>query len=180
MSLTTRDITQIAMFTSLLAIASIISIPIGDVPITMQTLVVMLIGLTLSPKNSVLSVIAYLIIGSIGVPVFASGKGGFDVILGPTGGFLISFVFAVYFISKMKSVKIINNEIIHISTILLLANLFIYMSGWTYFALYMNFDLLRTLGILWPFAIADLLKISVATYAYSNIRSYITYERAQI
>lgn len=180
MRVSTRDLTEIAIFTALLSVTSIISVPIGNVPITLQTLVVMLIGLMLSPKNSVLTLIAYLLIGIIGVPVFASGKSGFGVLLGPTGGFLISFVFAVYFISKMKTVKIINNEISLIVVVLLIANLFIYMSGWTYFAIYMEFDIARTLGILWPYAIADLVKISVATYVYVNMRSRVTYEYSQI
>jgi len=180
MKLTTRDMTEIAIFTALLSVTSWISIPIGGVPITIQTLVVMLIGLFLNPKNSALSIIAYLIIGSIGIPVFAQGKGGFGVILGPTGGFLLSFILMVIFISVMKSVKIINNHIVNIVIVLIVANLLVYMIGWTYFAVYMEFSIKRTLGILWPFALADLLKIIIATYVYLNMHSYVTYERTLI
>ncbi len=180
MSMTTRDLTQIAVFTALLCVASIISIPIGEVPFTLQTLVVMLIGLFLSPRNSFLAVLAYLMIGIIGVPVFASGKGGFGVLLGPTGGFLISFVIGVVILSKMKTVKIINNDILNIILALIIANIVIYVIGWTYFAVNLDFSVARTLAFMWPFAIADLVKIVVATYAYMNVRSYVTYEQARI
>lgn len=180
MKLTTRDMTEIAIFTALISVTSWISIPIGGVPITLQTLVVMLIGLFLSPKNSALAIITYLVIGSIGIPVFAQGKSGFGVILGPTGGFLISFILMVVVISIMKNVKIINNKIFNISVVLVIANVMVYMIGWTYFALYMNFGVARTLVILWPFAIADAVKIIIATYVYLNMHSYITYERAKI
>lgn len=177
MKLTTRDMTEIAIFTALLSVTSWISIPIGDIPITIQTLVIMLIGLFLNPKNSAISIIAYLIIGSIGVPVFAQGKGGFGVILGPTGGFLLSFILMVIFISIMKNVKIINNEIVNIVVVLVVANVLVYMIGWTYFALYMKFGIARTLAILWPFALGDIVKIIIATYVYLNMHSYVTYER---
>jgi len=180
MNLTTRDMTEIAVLTALISVTSWISIPIGDIPITIQTLVVMLIGLFLSPKNSFLSILAYIIIGAMGLPVFAGGKGGLGIILGPTGGFLISFIFAVIFISKMKNEKIINNEIVRIVIVLLLANIIIYMFGWTYFAVYNGLNISRILAIIWPFAIGDLFKIVVATYVYLNMRSHVTYERAQI
>ena len=180
MNVTTRDLTQIAIFTALLSVASIISIPIGNVPITLQTLVVMLIGLLLSPKNSFLAILAYLLIGIIGVPVFASGKSGFGVILGPTGGFLIAFILGVVILSKMKTVKIINNETANIVLVLIIANVVIYMIGWTYFAINLDYSIGRTLAFMWPFAIADLVKIVVATYAYLNMRSHVTYEHAQI
>lgn len=180
MKLTTRDMTDIALFTALLSVTSWISIPIAGVPITLQTMMVMLIGLFLSPKNSLLTIIAYLFIGSIGVPVFSGGTGGFGIILGPTGGFLISFIFAAYFVSVMKNVNFINNKITHIVVVLLLANLIIYMSGWTYYAIYADLSIAQTLGIIWPFAIGDLVKIVIVTYVYLNMHSYVTYERAEI
>jgi biotin transport system substrate-specific component len=180
MNLTTRDMTEIAVLTALISVTSWISIPIGDIPITIQTLVVMLIGLFLSPKNSFISILAYIIIGAMGLPVFAGGKGGFGIILGPSGGFLISFIFAVIFISKMKNIKIINNEIVRIVVVLVFANIIIYMIGWTYFAVYNGLGIATMLAIIWPFAIGDMFKIVVVTYVYLNMRSHVTYERLQI
>ena len=80
----------------------------------------------------------------------------------------------------MKNVKFINNKILHIVVILILANLIIYMIGWTYYANYAGLNITRTLAIIWPFAIGDLAKIAVVTYAYLNMHSYVTYERAEI
>jgi biotin transport system substrate-specific component len=178
MKRTTREITEIAVFTALLSVTAWISFPIGGVPITLQTLIVMLIGLFLRPKNSALSVIAYLIIGSIGLPVFAQGKGGIGVLLGPTGGFLLSFILMVIFISIMKNVKIIKKKALSIFVILLLANILIYMIGWTYYGIYTNTSIALVIGILWPFALADFVKIVIATYVYLNMHSYVTYERS--
>jgi biotin transport system substrate-specific component len=137
----------------------------------------MLMGLFLNVKNGVISIVAYLILGAIGLPVFASGMSGLGVLFGPTGGFLFSFIIAVIFVSIMKNVNFINNEIVRIVIILLLANVIIYFIGWTWFAIYTNTTLQRTLGIMSIYILGDLIKIVMVTYAYLNIRSYVTYER---
>lgn len=90
--MSTRDITHIAFFTALLAVMAQISIPMPlGVPITMQTFAVILAGITLGAKKGALSTIAYLLLGIFGVPAFASFRGGAEVLLGATGGFLLSF-----------------------------------------------------------------------------------------
>ena len=78
--------------TALLAISSKIRTPFAPVPATMQTFVVLFLGMILGFRLAVATVILYLIEGSIGLPVFANG-GGFIYLLGPTGGYLIGFVF---------------------------------------------------------------------------------------
>jgi biotin transport system substrate-specific component len=176
--MTTKDLTQIGLFTALISVTSWISIPLGTVPITLQTLVIMLIGVFGNVRTSALSVIAYLIIGAMGLPVFSGGLGGVGVILGPTGGFLISFVIAAVFIAFMKNVNFINNELLRIAIILVAANIIIYMFGWTYYTIYVNGTIASTLAIMWLFVFGDLLKIIIVLYAYLNMRSYVTYERS--
>jgi biotin transport system substrate-specific component len=68
--------------------------PLSPVPITMQTLFVLLSGLILGPKAGAASSGLYLLAGIVGLPVFAGGKGGLAVLIGPTGGFLIGFPLA--------------------------------------------------------------------------------------
>lgn len=82
----------IALATAFLAIASQLTIPLPMVPLTLQTLAVGIIATVLKPLDSILAITLYLILGAIGVPVFAGGAAGFGVILGPTGGFLIGFL----------------------------------------------------------------------------------------
>jgi len=89
---------------ALLAISSKIQTPFTLVPATMQTFVVMLIGIVLGYKLATLTVILYLIQGSLGLPVFAKG-GGIIYLLGPTGGYLIGFIFTAFFAGHINEKK---------------------------------------------------------------------------
>jgi biotin transport system substrate-specific component len=86
-----RDITTSALLAALLAASAIIAIPAGPVPFTLQTLVLVLIALTQRPSRAALTVLAYLLVGFVGLPVFSGMRGGLGVLLGPTGGYLIGF-----------------------------------------------------------------------------------------
>ena len=81
----------IALFAALLAVGSWISIPIGPVPITLQTMFLTLAGLILGPRDGALAALLFLAAGLLGLPVFSGGKGGLAVFLGPTGGFMLAF-----------------------------------------------------------------------------------------
>ena len=81
-----------AICAALIAICSWISIPFAQIPFTLQTLAVFIVLMTIGGKRGLVSIICYLLLGAIGVPVFAGFKGGFAVLLGPTGGFLVGFI----------------------------------------------------------------------------------------
>lgn len=86
-----------AVFTALLVAAAVVpGIPLGGVgvPITLQTLAVMLTGLVLGPVRGGLAVLLYLFLGFVGLPVFSRGQSGLQVLTGPTAGYLVSFVVA--------------------------------------------------------------------------------------
>jgi biotin transport system substrate-specific component len=87
-----RDLGYIAVSTAILSVSAWVAIPIGGVPFTLQTLVLCLTAGLLGWKRGVLSVLAYLLLGFIGVPVFAGFTGGAGVLLSPTGGYLIGFL----------------------------------------------------------------------------------------
>ena len=91
--------------TLLLAISAKIKIPFYPVPMTMQTFIVLFLGITLGPKIGLLTVSLYLLEGIFGLPVFAGTpeKGvGFIYFAGPTTGYLIGFLVAVYFAGLFK------------------------------------------------------------------------------
>lgn len=114
-----------ALFISLLTISAYIKIPLGLVPMTLQTLVVLLIGLLLTKQEAVLCIFGYIIMGLIGIPVF-SGGGGVSYIFTPTFGYILGFACAIIFLSKTK----------HSNYVLLrclLAMLLIYILGIVYF-----------------------------------------------
>ena len=83
-----RDIAHIALFTALMAVCAWITIPFA-VPFTMQTFAVMLAAAVLGTRRALLSLILYLALGTVGIPVFSGFTGGFGVLAGPTGGYLI-------------------------------------------------------------------------------------------
>ncbi len=94
----TKDMILIALFATLTTIGAYISIPIGVVPFTFQTLFVMLSGLLLGSKKGALSMIVYVLMGLVGMPVFANGLSGIGIIFKPTFGYLIGFIVASYII----------------------------------------------------------------------------------
>jgi biotin transport system substrate-specific component len=92
-----RDIVRIALFASLIAVLGLVpkfDLPLAaGVPITVQTLGVMLAGLILGPRNAALAVLLFLFVVALGAPVLSGGRGGLGVFVGPTVGFLIGWVF---------------------------------------------------------------------------------------
>jgi biotin transport system substrate-specific component len=92
-----RSLALVAVFAALLTVAAVVpGIPVGSagVPITLQTLAVMLTGLCLGPVRGGLAVLLYLVIGFAGFPVFAKGQSGLQVLAGPSAGYLVAFLAA--------------------------------------------------------------------------------------
>lgn len=99
--LSVQDICIIAIMTAVTAVLAQISIPFPMmVPMTMQTFAVTLAGVLLGAKRGAVSMIIYLLLGAVGVPVFTGLKGGLQCLAGPTGGFLLSFPVMAYIIGK--------------------------------------------------------------------------------
>lgn len=94
-----QDICSIAIMTAITAVMAQISIPMPmGVPMTMQTFAVTLSGVVLGAKRGAVSMIIYVLLGAIGVTVLAGFSGGFHHLIGPTGGFLLSFPIMAYLI----------------------------------------------------------------------------------
>lgn len=81
-----------ALFAALICILSPIAIPIGPVPVSLSLIAVLLSALMLGVGGGVGAVAVYLLIGAVGLPVFGGGMGGFGVLLGPTGGYIWSYL----------------------------------------------------------------------------------------
>lgn len=96
-----RDIAQIAVFAALIAALTLPgAIPVGvlGVPITLQTLGVMLAGAILGARKGTIAVALYVVLGLAGLPILAGGSGGLGVLAGPTAGYLIGFIPAAFVI----------------------------------------------------------------------------------
>ena len=88
----TRDICMMALCAAFIAVMAQISIPMPlGVPMTMQTFAIMLAGMVLGARRGFVSVLVYVLLGIVGVPVFTKLSGGLGIVFGPTGGFILSF-----------------------------------------------------------------------------------------
>ena len=91
-----------SLFAALTAVGAFIAIPIGPVPIVLQNLFVMLMGLMLGPRWGLAGMAAYLLAGALGLPVFAGGTGGIARFAGPTGGYLVGYLPSVAIIGWLS------------------------------------------------------------------------------
>ena len=157
--------------TILLAISSKIKIPFYPVPMTMQTLVVLSIGVILGWKLGLVTIILYLFEGLIGLPVFAGTpeKGiGVAYFTGPTMGYLLGFIPAVFFagIFKLNVEYNLFYKIIYNFIFLTISVSFIYICGLIWLLNFVPLDKLWILGAL-PFLPAELFKILILTLCIS-------------
>lgn len=100
MNLSIKEITLTGMCAALMAIFSQLSIPLPftSVPVTLQILGLVILSVIVGGKIATLSMIIFVLLGVIGIPVFANFSGGFGVIVGPTGGYIIGFIIMAFFI----------------------------------------------------------------------------------
>ncbi|ERI94927.1 BioY family protein [Clostridiales bacterium oral taxon 876 str. F0540] len=101
MKITPREMIFTALFAALTAIGAFIKFPIGAVPITLQFLFTALAGIMLGARLGALSQLLYVIIGLVGIPVFASGAVGLNAVVSPSFGYLIGFILGAYIIGKV-------------------------------------------------------------------------------
>lgn len=136
MTYSIRQMAFISIFTALTAVGAFISIPVGPVPITLQTLFVLLSGILLGPKLAVISQLLYILLGLIGIPIFAGFIGGLQSILRPSFGFLIGFIAAAYIVGKFLSLGTRQSKRIAIAA--LIGTIVIYLIGLPYMYLILN------------------------------------------
>jgi len=146
LKLSIQDITQIGMFTALTAIGAFISIPVGPVPITMQSFFVLLSGVILGSRKAMLSQIVYLLLGLAGLPIFAGFSGGLQTIIKPSFGFLLGYIVAAYCVGKITEKKSSTTK--HISLSVLAGTIIIYAVGLPYMYYVLNIMLSKNMNIM--------------------------------
>lgn len=162
----TTYVVMTALFAALIAVCSWISFPLPftQVPITLSTLGVMLAALLLGTKYGTFSVILYMAIGAVGVPVFSGFKGGLGHLAGPTGGYLVGYIlFALVtgFIYNKFFKK--NNNIFGIILACVVGDFFCYLLGTLWYMQLTNTGLSAALVMcVFPFLPGDAAKIIVA------------------
>ncbi len=161
-----------ALFVALIAMGAFIAIPMGPVPIVLQNMFVLLAGIILGPVWGLACVGIYLLIGLAGLPVFAGGTSGIGKLFGPTGGYLLAYLPAVFItgtISKGEK-KSITADVLAMIT----GSLIVYAIGvpWLKMAFSLSWQKAIAAGMI-PFLIGDGLKIAAAAFMAKKIRPLI-------
>jgi len=164
-----RRMVLASLVAALTAVGAYIHVPIGPVPIVLSTLFVVLSGLLLGSRWGPASMGLYLLVGAIGMPVFAGGKGGLAHFSGPTGGYLFGYVLASWitgFISECSPGLLILDILA-----VLIGSLVIYGVGIPWLKLVTQMSWTNTLlaGAV-PFLIGDGIKASVAIILARSVR----------
>ena len=162
--LDTSSITKIALFTSLLSVSSYLVIPLPFTPIvlSLHTVMVNLIGLLLKPHHAGYTLLVYLFMGLIGIPVFSAGSAGPGKLFGPTGGFYFGFLCSAIVISLCKGNKcnVIRSSIVTIGIGLPIQHLF----GVLFMCFHNGFQVQTAiLTVSLPFIVGDIIKCILAS-----------------
>jgi len=172
------EIAMVSLFAALTAVGAFIRIPIPYVPLTLQTLMVMLAGLILGGRLAALSQLLYLAIGLLGLPIFAQG-GGPGYVLQPSFGFLLGFIAGAYLIGRMVE-RVERLSFPRTLAALLLGQAAIYILGIAYLHFNLNFiihkptSLSATIKIgLLVFIPGEILKAFTAALVVAPIRQRI-------
>ena len=182
----TIDLVYIAVGTALIAICSWISIP-TTVPFTLQTFAVFCVLGFLGGKRGTISVLIYILLGVIGVPVFAGFKAGVGVIIGTTGGYIVGFILMgllywlaeVLFKKYMRSIRMTAANVAVRAAVMIVGLLVCYAFGTAWFIVaYARsaeaVGLITALG--WcviPFIVPDLVKMAAAIVIASRLKRYL-------
>ncbi len=159
-----RAMTRIALCVALLSASAYITIPIpfSPIPLSLQTLMVTLIALILIPKHAAYTILLYLVMGLVGLPVYSGGGAGPSRLFGPWGGFLFGFLAAVLVIGFLKGKK---PNLFRYSLVTVLAGIpAMHLFAMLFFCFYNGFALKDAfLTVSLPFIPGDVLKCVIAS-----------------
>ena len=166
------------LFAAFTAVFSQISLPIGPVPISCSLIAVYLAGLFLPVKTAALSQLVYLLLGIIGVPVFAGFQSGAARLAGPTGGYLLVYPVMALFLSfamvvydKKLVTKPLAVRIVYIVCALLISLLICYAAGTAWFTVFSGSSFQKALSLtVVPFIAGDIAKIVLCTVVTLSAR----------
>ncbi len=163
-----RKMAYASLFAALVAVGAYIEIPLPLVPITLQVLFVLLAGAMLGAKWGSLSMVVYVLLGLVGLPVFSGGSSGLGVILGPTGGYIFGFIIAAFVVGYLSDKKGISS--ILWNTVHMVVGLsMIFLLGATYLMHVADLSIPGAVaaGIL-PFIPGGIIKILLAAFIASR------------
>lgn len=167
------DMVYTAMFAAFICVCStLLAVDIGKVPVTMQTFAVCLTAAMLGWKRGTMSVIVFILLGAVGLPVFANGSGGLEVLSGSTGGYIIGFVFTALIVGLTADK--FDRKLIPLVLSMVVGILVCYAFGTPWFMFVTKMDFVTSLGYcVTPFLIFDAIKIVLATVIVNRLSKVV-------
>ena len=167
-----RMMVYASLFAALTAVGAFLAVPIGPVPIVLQNMFVYLAGLLMGSRWGLTSVGVYLLAGACGLPVFAGGLGGIGRIVGPTGGYLIGYLPAVYLIGKISART--HQRAVYDVLAMICATVVLYACGVSWLKIVTGMTPAKALAVgMVPFLVGDALKIAAAAAIAKTLRPVI-------
>ncbi len=170
MKITVYELVLVSLFSAIFAILGPMTLPIGPVPVTLINFALYISIYALGKKLSTISLLIYLLLGAVGLPVFSNYRGGLSVLLGETGGFLVGFLLTSI-VSGFLIDKFYKNKLISFLS-LLLGLIIQYLFGTLYFMFLTNtlslFDILKI--CVFPFILLDTIKIIIAVFVGKKLK----------
>lgn len=177
-----RGIAYTALGVALITACAWISLPVGEVPFTLQTFAVAAVGGLLGLKRGMAAVAVYLLMGLAGIPVFAGFKAGVPALMGATGGYILGFAFAALFPALCKPLPVGNSwarTLLFFAAMLL--GLFVcYFFGTAWFLTVYNRGAADPIGVaaalylcVIPYIAPDLIKLSLAAFLTVKLERYV-------
>jgi biotin transport system substrate-specific component len=156
---------------AILIILSQITIPLGTIAITFSLLAVLIIPAFVDAPFASIACIIYIALGAFGLPVFAGAKGGLSVLLGPTGGYIISYPFMCMCLCHFISIYRTQKKPIFIIIGLILSFIICYTFGAIGLKLYLGCSIAKSLAVgVLPFIIPDTIKAIIAYFIIKRVR----------
>ena len=167
-----KKISIISIFIALLAVFSPISFYVGIVPISLSLFIIFIISSIFPLKESLIIVSIYILLGFIGIPVFAGYKNGFEVITNATLGYIIGYIPCIIIINLFKKIKL-NNVFIN-GFGMFLGTTVCYIFGIIFYMILYKTTFISSFSIIvLPFILIDIVKIILASLIVFNIKKNI-------
>ncbi|MEX0961931.1 MAG: biotin transporter BioY [Simkaniaceae bacterium] len=166
-----RDTALVLFASILISLSGFIKIPLGftPVPFVIQVQVVLFASLLLGKKRGALATLLFLFQGLLGFPVFSGGSSGWTYMLGATGGYLFGYLVAAYATPALYTAfRRKSFSAVFFSSVL--GNLIIYTFGALWLSRFVGLNQALSLGVM-PFILGDLVKITLTTGFYSNLKA---------
>ena len=170
----TRKLTKMALCVALLAISAYISFPLPFTPamVTAATIIVNMTAFILKPNDAFLVILAWLLIGAAGMPVFPGGSAGLGRLIGPTGGFYVSFVIAAWLMSKLLNGSNSFKKMVFLG--IAVGMPVIYVGGCISMYLVAHMDVWATLvAAVFPFIFGDVVKVVAGAFLATRINTLL-------